>query len=137
MIAVTPEFAIDEIHVVERFVRAPGPGGQNVNKVASAVQLRFDARAALSPPVFRRLRGLAGSRLTAEGVLVLTAHEHRSQEMNRAAARTRLVDLVRRALVPPRPRIATRPSLSEKRKRLDSKKARAAVKRMRGAVRDD
>lgn len=137
MIPVSETFAIPEDALEERFVRAAGPGGQNVNKVSSAVQLRFDARAALPGAVFRRLRGIAGSRMTAEGVVVLTAREHRSQELNRAAARERLAELVRRALVPPRPRIATRPSLSQKRERLADKRARAATKKTRGAVRGD
>jgi ribosome-associated protein len=138
-IAVTDTISIDEEELHESFVLASGPGGQNVNKVSSAVQLRFDV--ARSPSfdeaVRARLIGLAGQRLTKDGILVIAARAHRSQERNRAEARERLVELIRRASVPPKPRRATRPSKAAKRRRLESKKLRANVKRTRGPVRED
>ena len=132
-LAITPTLSIDESEIEEKFVRASGPGGQNVNKVATAVQLRFDAASspALAPDVRARLRALAGSRMTDEGVLVVDAREHRTQSQNREAARERLADLIRRALVPPKKRRKTRPSRASKERRLDSKKRRADVKRTR------
>jgi ribosome-associated protein len=130
---VTPQIAIGEDELEERFVLASGPGGQNVNKVATAVQLRFDvARSpSLREDVRRRLMALAGRRLTQEGVLVLVARGHRSQERNREDARERLADLIRRAATPPRPRLATRPTLASKKRRLEGKAARSQVKRER------
>ena len=122
----------------EHFVHASGPGGQNVNKVATAVQLRFDVRSTsvLSDDVKARLLRLAGSRATRDGVLVLDARRQRSQERNRDDARERLAELVRRALERPRPRRPTRPTKASKRRRLDSKRRRGETKRLRGSVRD-
>jgi ribosome-associated protein len=130
----TPQIAIDEAELEESFVRASGPGGQNVNKVASAVQLRFDVRRSPSLPnaVAIRLMKLAGRRLTDDGVIVIDARQHRTQERNRADARERLAALVAEAAVPPKPRRATRPTLASKTRRLEAKSHRGAVKRMRG-----
>ena len=138
-LAITDNIAIDENELVESFVLASGPGGQNVNKVSSAVQLRFDAARspALTEDVRRRLKRLAGSRLTKQGVLVLTAREHRSQERNRAEARARLVDLIRRALFVPKPRRATKPTHASKERRLESKTRHARLKRARAKPNDE
>ena len=122
------------------FVRSGGPGGQNVNKVASAVQLRFDlaGTAALSWAVKQRLRALAGRRVTDDGALLIIAREHRSQEQNRRAAEERLVELVSRALVEPKARRATKPTRASRERRMESKARRGAVKRGRGRPgRDD
>ncbi|MBM3550073.1 MAG: aminoacyl-tRNA hydrolase [Alphaproteobacteria bacterium] len=130
MIRVTDKIQIDESEIEESFVRSSGPGGQNVNKVSSAVQLSFDARRSSSLPddVRRRLERLAGRRLTNDGVIVLTAQTHRSQERNRAEALDRLVELIRTASVRPKPRTAPRPTLASKRRRLDSKTRRSKIK---------
>jgi len=138
-IAVTPSITIGEDELHETFVLASGPGGQNVNKVSSAVQLRFDIAGSpsLDGDVRARLSALAGQRLTKDGVLVISARAHRSQERNRADARERLFDLIRRAAEPPKPRRATRPTKAAKRRRLESKKIRSHVKRARGPVRED
>jgi ribosome-associated protein len=138
-IAVTPAISIGEDELQESFVLASGPGGQNVNKVSSAVQLRFDVAGSpsLDDDVRARLSALAGQRLTKEGVIVISARAHRSQERNRADARERLLDLIRRAAEPPKPRRATRPTKAAKRRRLESKKIRSHVKRARGPVRED
>lgn len=137
-IAVTPSLSIDDAEVSFAFARASGPGGQNVNKVESAVHLRFDvARSpSLDEGTKRRLAGLAGRRLTGDGVLVLFAQSHRSQERNREDALARLVALIAEASERPKFRIKTRPSLSAKRRRTDSKVRRGAVKRDRGRVTD-
>ncbi|MCD7060863.1 alternative ribosome rescue aminoacyl-tRNA hydrolase ArfB [Pelagibacterium xiamenense] len=117
------------------FVRAPGPGGQNVNKVASAAQLRFDLRGSPSLPeaVKSRAAKLAGTRLTTQGEIVITASSYRTQERNREDAVARLVALLRRAATPPKKRVPTRPSLSAKRKRTDAKTRRGAVKKLRSS----
>lgn len=133
MIPVTPRVWLDEDEIVESFVRASGPGGQNVNKVSSAVQLRFDVRGSktLSEQVKERLERLAGRRLTKEGVLVLVAQRYRTQEQNRADALARLVELVREAAVVPVIRRPTRPTLGSKLRRLEGKTRRAGVKALR------
>jgi len=139
MIVVTPRIVLDERELEETFVRASGPGGQNVNKLSSAVQLRFDVRRSPSLPddVRARLERLAGSRLTGEGVLIIVAQRHRTQERNREDARERLVDLIRRAAVAPTPRRPTKPTLASKRRRLDSKARRSRVKSLRGDPNSD
>ncbi|MGE0718112.1 MAG: alternative ribosome rescue aminoacyl-tRNA hydrolase ArfB [Alphaproteobacteria bacterium] len=139
MIPVTPTIAIDEREIEESFVLASGPGGQNVNKLSTAVQLRFDvARSpSLPEPVRQRLMRLAGRRLTQDGVLVLMARTHRTQGRNREAALSALLDLIRRATVAPITRRPTRPTLGSKERRLESKGRRATVKRGRRAPPED
>jgi len=134
-VRVTPRVWLEESELQETFVRAPGPGGQNVNKVASAVQLRFDVAASPSLPedVRERLRRLAGRRLTAAGVLVIEAHRYRTQLRNREDARERLFALIRHAAVPPKPRKATKPSAATRERRLREKRLRAQLKRARAA----
>jgi ribosome-associated protein len=136
MIPITSSIAINESELQESFIRASGPGGQNVNKLATAVQLRFDVRGSPSLPddVRARLARLAGKRLTREGVLVITAQRHRTQERNRSDALARLVELIRQAAVAPKPRRPTKPTLASRRRRLEGKKRRAGVKRLRGAM---
>lgn len=133
-IQVTTRIAIDEAELDERFIQSAGPGGQNVNKVATAVQLRFDVANSPSLPerVRARLAEIAGGRMTQDGVLILTAREHRGQDRNRAEARARLFDLIRRAAAPPPPpRRPTKPTLGSKRRRLEGKRTRGAVKQGR------
>jgi ribosome-associated protein len=135
MIRVTGKISIDERELTESFVRASGPGGQNVNKLSTAVQLRFDVRGSPSLPaeVRARLERLAGSRLTLGGVLVITAQRHRTQARNRQDALDRLIDLIRRAATPPAPRRPTKPTAASRARRIESKKRRANVKASRRA----
>jgi len=139
MLRITPDIAIQDWELTESFMRASGPGGQNVNKVSSAVELRFEAATspALSAPVKARLKRLAGRRWTSEGALILQCDETRSQARNREIVRDRLADLIRKALVAPKRRLATRPTLGSKKRRLKAKKVRGEVKSLRGKVDPD
>ena len=131
-------YPLPEEALEEKFLASTGPGGQNVNKVATACQLRCDVfKLGLAPPVYARLKRLAGSRMTSEGQIVVTARTHRTQEANREEARARLADLIARAHVAPRKRVKTGPSRAAKAKRVDEKKGRGKVKEGRGKVRLD
>ena len=136
MLRITDQIAIEDWELTEQFIRASGPGGQNVNKVASAVELRFEAERSpnLPGPVKARLKRLAGRRWTKEGALVLHCDETRSQTRNRDIVRDRLAELIRQALVKPKRRIPTRPTLGAKKRRLKAKKVRGEVKALRGKV---
>jgi ribosome-associated protein len=133
MIRITDQISIDESEIEESFVRSSGPGGQNVNKLSTAVQLRFDVRGSPSLPndVALRLMRLGGRRITKDGVLVLIAQNHRTQERNRAEAQERLVDLIRQAAVKPIPRRATKPTKASKQRRIEGKKRRSGIKNLR------
>lgn len=136
MIRLSDRVWVHEDELDERFVRASGPGGQNVNKVATAVELRFDIQgSSLDPGVKARLVAAAGKRVSSDGVLLIDSREHRSQAQNRAAARARLAELLERASKPPTPRRPTKPSRASREKRLDSKRQRGQVKELRGRTR--
>ena len=135
MLRITDRISIDENELVEEFVRSSGPGGQNVNKLNTAVQLRFDVRHSPSLPheVRARLERLAGRRLTRDGVLVLIAQRHRTQERNRQDALDRLTEMIQHAAVAPTPRRATKPTKASRKRRLESKKRRGTIKGLRQA----
>ena len=138
MLTITPALAIDEQEIEERFVRASGPGGQNVNKVSTAVELRFDVKASSLPEEIKaRLLTLAGKRLTADGVLLIDSREHRTQAQNREAARARLVALLQQATRRPKTRRPTRPKASARQERLASKRRRGEIKAARRSGGED
>ncbi|HEY6482769.1 MAG TPA: alternative ribosome rescue aminoacyl-tRNA hydrolase ArfB [Steroidobacteraceae bacterium] len=136
-IEISPRITIPDRDLTESFVRSAGPGGQNVNKVASAVQLRFDlaGSAALAPEVKARLRALAGRRLTDEDSILIIARNHRTQEQNRREAAERLRDLIQRALIAPRPRKPTRPTRASRERRMETKTRQQRTKGLRGKIR--
>ncbi len=133
MIRITPTLSIHEDELLEAFVRSSGPGGQNVNKVSTAVELRFDVRQSptLSEPVKARLTKLGGHRMTKDGVLIIQADRFRTQEANRKDARDRLVELIKAATAVPKKRIKTKPTFASKQRRVEGKKKRSTVKKMR------
>jgi ribosome-associated protein len=137
MIRITPTISIEKQEVKEEFVRSSGPGGQNVNKVATAVKIRFDVDKSPSLPddVRKRLKQLAGKRITQAGILVLDARRFRTQEMNRKDGLERLVELIKRASQKPRRRLKTKPTLASKEQRLETKRRRSDKKKMRGPIR--
>lgn len=136
MIEITSHIFIHEDELTESFIRSSGPGGQNVNKVSTSVQLRFDAKNSPNIPaaVFERLSKIASHLMTLDGEIILTANKHRSQDRNRQDARERLIDLIRQATIVQKPRRPTKPSRSAKAKRMDQKKQRGATKKTRGRV---
>ncbi|MEE8439115.1 MAG: alternative ribosome rescue aminoacyl-tRNA hydrolase ArfB [Micropepsaceae bacterium] len=138
-IQIASNLDIDESEIEEQFMLASGPGGQNVNKVATAVQIRFDVEhsPSLNSETRARLARLGGQRMSKDGILVITARRFRTQERNRVDARARLFDLIKRAGTPPKPRLKTRPSKAVKRRRLDEKAARSKLKRMRAVPKDE
>ena len=135
MIKISNSISIDEDEIDVKFIRSPGPGGQHVNKVESAVQIRFDAKkcAAIEKNMYARLVSLAGQRMTAEGVIIITANATRSQTRNREEAIGRLTEILKKAAVVPKARRKTRPSFASKTRRLESKKRKGAIKKLRGS----